>query len=373
MLKPFAIQDEDNAADSLPLTPEEALALFRGALGNDHTAGLLLAVSGGPDSIAMLGLAAAARAYLPPLAVATVDHGLRPEAAEEARLVAGLCKELQIPHCTLSWVDRPAAPVSQEAARKGRYALLMGHARAIEASHLVTAHTLDDQAETVLMRMASGTGLGGLGAMRPNVKRGVIGHIRPFLEIPKSRIIATCDAHHWHFTDDPSNDDERFKRVRLRALMPILAHEGLTPERLGTLAARARRTEDAIEHVAKRGLDESLIRKAPDGGAVRLRAESFYSEPFEIAMRMLRQAMLAIATVEQGEAQIPLGKLELLMRNLRMAIRDQRPFRSTLAWTVIAHANGYIEVRTAPIRRSQRGANSQESPASLASGPVVSK
>ena len=176
-----------------------------------------------------------------------------------------------IPHCTLLWVDRPSAPVSQEAARKGRYALLMGHARAIEASHLVTAHTLDDQAETVLMRMASGTGPGGLGAMRPNVKRGAIGHIRPFLEIPKSRIIATCDAHHWHFAHDPSNDDDRFKRVRLRALMPILAHEGLTPERLGTLAARARRTEDAIEHVARRTLDEAYPpgprwrRRAPQG------------------------------------------------------------------------------------------------------------
>jgi tRNA(Ile)-lysidine synthase len=373
VLKPFAIEDEDNPSDRLPLTPEEALALFRGALGSDQTTGLLLAVSGGPDSIAMLGLAAAAQAYLPPLAVATVDHGLRPEAATEAALVASLCKELSIPHCTLNWVDRPAAPVSQEAARKGRYALLMGHARAIEASHLVTAHTLDDQAETVLMRMASGTGLGGLGAMRPNVKRGAIGHIRPFLEVPKSRILSTCDLHGWHFADDPSNDDDRFKRVRLRALLPILAGEGLTPERLGTLAARARRTEDAIEHVARRTLDESLLRKAPDGGAVRLKAESFYSEPFEIAMRMLRRAMLTIGTAEQGEAQIPLGKLEALMRNLRMAIRDQRPFRATLAWAVIAHANGFIEVRTAPARRGQRDGNAAESSGSLASGPVVSK
>jgi tRNA(Ile)-lysidine synthase len=373
MLNPIAIADDDHSGDQLPLTPEEALALFRGALGNDPTAGLLLAVSGGPDSIAMLGLAAAARAYLPPLAVATVDHGLRPEAAEEANLVAKLCKELQIPHCILKWTDRPEGAVSQEAARKGRYALLMGHARAIEASHLVTAHTLDDQAETVLMRMASGTGLGGLGAMRPNVRRGALGHIRPFLEVPKSRIIATCDAHEWHFAADPSNDDERFKRVRLRSLMPILAGEGLTPERLGTLAARARRTEDAIEHVAKRTLDESLLRKAPDGGAVRLKAESFYSEPFEIAMRMLRRAMLAIATPEQSDAQIPLGKLESLMRNLRMAIRDQRPFRSTLAWAVIAHANGFIEVRTAPVRRSQRDRNAGNDTRSLASRSVVSK
>ncbi len=373
MLKSPLDEDDDRPSDSLPLTPEEALALFRGALGNDAANGLLLAVSGGPDSIAMLGLAAAVRAYLPPLAVATVDHGLRPEAAEEARMVAGLCKELEIPHCTLVWRDRPATPVSQEAARKGRYALLLGHARAIEASHLVTAHTLDDQAETVLMRMASGTGLGGLGAMRPNVQRGHVGHLRPFLEVPKSRIIATCDLHDWHFARDVSNDDGRFKRVRLRQLMPILAQEGLTPERLGTLAARARRTEDAIEHVAKRTLDDCLIRHAPDGGAVRLKAEPFYSEPFEIAMRMLRRAMFAIAGSEHKEAQIPLGKLEILMRNLRMAIRDQRPFRSTLAWAVIAHANNMIEVRTAPPRRESRQRNAAQARGALASGPAVSK
>lgn len=354
MLKNLIEEDEgSHPADSLPLTPEEALALFRGALGNDETMGLLLCVSGGPDSIAMLGLAAAGRAYLPPLAVATVDHRLRPESRSEAEMVAGLCRELQIPHCILPWLDQPTTPVSQEAARKGRYALLLGHARAIEASHIVTAHTLDDQAETVLMRMSSGSGLGGLGAMRPNVRRGAIGHLRPFLDIPKSRIIATCDQHHWHFAADSSNDDARFKRVRLRALMPILAGEGLTPERLGTLAARARRTEDAIEHVAKRVLDESLLRQAPDGAAVRLRAEKFLSEPFEIAMRMVRRAMLVIASPEQTEMPIPLAKLEMMVRNLRMAIRDQRPFRRSLAWAVIAHGNGYLEVRAAPPRRSR--------------------
>jgi tRNA(Ile)-lysidine synthase len=373
MLRTLLDEEIEHPSDSLPLTPEEALALFRGAMGKDEASGLLLAVSGGPDSIAMLGLAAAMRAYLPPLAVATVDHGLRPEAAEEARMVACLCRELEIPHCTLPWVDRPAGPASQEAARKGRYALLLGHARAIEASHLVTAHTLDDQAETVLLRMAGGTGLGGLGAMRPNMQRGHVVHLRPFLEVPKSRVLATCDAHDWHFARDASNGDARYKRVRLRALMPILAQEGLTPERLGTLAARARRTEDAIEHVVKRTLDETLIHHAPDGGAVRLKAEAFLTEPFEIAMRMLRRAMFVIAGPAELEAQIPLGKLEILMRNLRMAIRDQRPFRSTLAWAVIAHANGLIEVRSAPPRRESRQGRHSQARNALASGPVVSK
>jgi tRNA(Ile)-lysidine synthase len=347
-------EEDGSPIDDLPLTPEEALALFRGALGNDDCSGMLLCVSGGPDSMAMLGLAAAARAYLPPLAIATVDHGLRAESKDEAAFVADFCKELAIPHCTLVWTDGPTGTVNQETARKGRYALLVGHARAIEASHIVTAHTLDDQAETVLMRMASGTGLAGLGAMRPNVERGAMRHIRPFLEVPKSRLVATCTQNHWLYATDPSNANARFTRTRFRTLMPILAGEGLTPERLGTLAARARRTEDALDHVARRTVEGAIIRRAPDGGAIRLKADPFYTEPFDLALRMLRRSMLAIGGEHDKELQISLAKLERLLKNLRMAIRDQRPLRQSLAWAVIAHGGGFIEVRTAPPRRATR-------------------
>ncbi len=348
-------EDDDSALiDTLPLTPEEALALFRGALGNDDCSGMLLCVSGGPDSMASLGLAVAARAFLPPIAVATVDHGLRPESKDEAAFVSAFCKELKVPHCTLVWTEGPGPDVSQDTARKGRYALLVGHARTIDASHIVTAHTLDDQAETVLMRMAAGSGIGGLGAMRPNVVRGAVRHIRPFLEVPKSRLVATCSEHNWHFADDPSNFNNRFTRTRMRALIPMLASEGLTPERLGTLAARARRTEDALDQVARRTVEGAIVRRAADGGAIRLKADPFYTEPFDLALRMLRRSMLAIGAEKDREVQISLAKLERLLKNLRMAIRDQRPFRQSLAWSVIAHGGGFIEVRVAPPRRALR-------------------
>ena len=192
----------------------------------------------------------------------------------------------------------------------------------------------------------------GLGAMRPNVQRGAVRHIRPFLEIPKRRLIATCSQNDWHYAKDPSNEDKRFTRTRIRALLPILAGEGLTAERLGTLAARARRTEDALDHVAKRTVENSVIRRAADGGAIRLKAEPFYTEPFDLALRMLKRSMLAIGAEGHSEGQISLAKLERLLKHLRMAIRDQRPFRQTLAWSVIAHGGGFIEVRTAPPRRS---------------------
>jgi tRNA(Ile)-lysidine synthase len=367
---PALVEDEEQVAARMPLTPEEALALFRGTLGNDQSRGLLLAVSGGPDSIALMGLAGAIRAFLPPIAVATVDHGLRPEATHEAEAVAEFSREIGFSHCTLKWLDKPRASATQEAARNGRYALLASHARAIDATHLVTAHTLDDQAETVLMRMAGGTGTGGLGAMRPNVQRGALTHIRPLLEIPKSRILATCEKHGWLYVDDPSNADHRFKRSRLRALMPLLAHEGLTAERLGTLAARARRTEDAIEHVARRNIDDYLVHIAKDGGAVRLKSEPFLSEPFEIALRMLRRTMQMIRDDDQPEQPVSLAKLEQLLRNLRMAIRDSRPFRATLAWAVVAHGVGHIEVRKAPPRRKH---DEQATGRGLASGTLAPK
>jgi len=346
------LEDGDIEIDDLPLTPEEALALFRSALGKDECSGMLLCISGGPDSMALLGLAASAKAYLPVFAVATVDHGLRKDSRGEAEFVRDFCKEIGVAHCILTWTEDVPEHVSQEAARKGRYALLLGHARAIEASHIVTAHTLDDQAETVLMRLAHGSGVGGLGAMRPNVQRGAVRHIRPFLEIPKRRLIATCSQNDWHYAKDPSNEDKRFTRTRIRALLPILAGEGLTAERLGTLAARARRTEDALDHVAKRTVENSVIRRAADGGAIRLKAEPFYTEPFDLALRMLKRSMLAIGAEGHSEVQISLAKLERLLKHLRMAIRDQRPFRQTLAWSVIAHGGGFIEVRTAPPRRS---------------------
>lgn len=356
---------EESAAEATagqsPLTAEEGLALFRAALGKDECRGLLLAVSGGPDSMALLGLAGAARAFLPPLAVATIDHNLRPGSHAEAEAVGRFARELGIPHQIIRWTDRPkkAGPVSQEEAREGRYALLLSHARAIEASHLATAHTLDDQAETVMIRLSAGSGTAGLGGMRPNVRRGALVLVRPFLDVPKARLVATCDRHGWNFSDDPSNADPRFKRVRMRALMPLLAGEGLTPARLSMLAERARRTEEAIDHVARRNVDVAELHAAEDGGALRLRAELFASEPFEIALRMLRQAVLRIGGEAADPQKLPLVKLEQLLRELRSAIREARPFRRTLAWAVIAHGAGTLEIRQAPPRRREQGTRSR--------------
>src|SRR5665213_1336541 len=155
---------------------------------------IVLAVSGGPDSIALMWLASRWRNALargPRLVAVTVDHGLRSEAAREAREVKRLARTLELPHRTLRWTGTKPKTGLPAAARAARYRLLAQAARAHGATHILTAHTRDDQAETLLMRLLRGSGVVGLAAMaRESDREGVL-LARPFLNVSKSRLIAT--------------------------------------------------------------------------------------------------------------------------------------------------------------------------------------
>jgi tRNA(Ile)-lysidine synthase len=207
--------------------------------------GVLLAVSGGPDSTALMHAAAALReASGASVAVATVDHGLRPGSDAEAADVGRAARTLGLPHTRLPWAGPKPGTGLQEAARDVRYALLSAHAAAIGAGLVLTGHTRDDQAETVLMRLAAGSGLAGLAGMRAERALApglVLG--RPFLHLPKAILVAWCEARGLAYLRDPSNADPRFARGRLRDAWPVLEREGLTPARLARLAERAARDE----------------------------------------------------------------------------------------------------------------------------------
>ncbi len=224
------------------LDRSEILSIFSAFSTQNH---LLLAVSGGPDSIAMMQLACAVGDLK--LSSVTVNHGLRAEALSEAKHVSALAVQLNIPHAILEWQGEKPKTRVQELARVARYELLFVHARAIGATHVLTAHTLDDQAETILFRMARGSGITGLIGMRDHVQRGSIIHSRPFLGIPKERLVATCIAHKLAYIEDVSNLDRKFARVRIRKVMPLLAEEGLTAHRFLELSKRAKRADDALE------------------------------------------------------------------------------------------------------------------------------
>lgn len=334
--------------DDAPISATEANTLF--ADWRDLPA-LVLAVSGGPDSVALMWLVARWRksfARGPRLIAVTVDHGLRVDAAREASEVKRLARVLDIEHRTLRWRgDKPRRGVPA-AAREARYRLLVQAARAARATHVATAHTRDDQAETLLMRLLRGSGIAGLSAMARESERDGIRLARPLLGIPKSRLIATLNKAKVAFADDPSNRDTAFTRPRLRALLPLLAAEGGDARGLARLASRLARANAAVELLAD-GAERYLA--ITDGKSLPgFDARAFASLPEEIRLRLLRRSLDRVG--HEGPAE--LGKVEALLATLDRAIAAQGGLKTTLAGAVVSLARGRILIAPAPPRRQGR-------------------
>jgi len=208
---------------------------------------VLLAVSGGSDSVAMLHYFATLEGR-PQLYSATVDHGLRPESASEAKSVARLCSEFGLPHDTLTWTPCPDA--SSRDARLARYELLTEHALEIGATAIALAHTLDDQAETLVMRarrMTSESGTRGLAGIPERATHALapgrsVFLLRPFLNVRRNELRDYLAGNDLSWINDPGNEDPKSERVRVRT--ELNAGEGLpdAPDiaRLAGLSARTR-------------------------------------------------------------------------------------------------------------------------------------
>lgn len=329
---------------------------------------ILIAVSGGPDSSALLYLAArwrAGRAAGPALIAATVDHGLRAEAAAEAEAVGAFASGLGVPHRILVWPGAKPARGIQEAAREARYGLLADAARQAGATAIALAHTRDDQAETVLFRLARGSGLSGLSGMRGDAARHGLALLRPFLDLPKARLVATLEAAGVVFVRDPSNVDLRFARPRLRAMAPALAREGLDARRLAVLARRIARADQALE-AATDAAEIAVRRSFEEGrlGTFIFDARAFASLPDEIALRLLGRAIHRVGT----EGPVELAKLEALFEALKAAAGTRpAPFRRTLAGALVSLRGEALHVSAAPPRRE----TGLLAPNSAVDGPVV--
>ena len=331
---------------------------------------LVLAVSGGPDSTALLHLMARWRAKLRPsprLVAVTVDHGLRPEAKREAAAVKQLSEKLAVEHMLMRWTGEKPSTGIQEAARVARYRLLRTAARRARARCVVTAHTLDDQAETVLFRMARGSGLAGICGMARRVpidgpaggieRSGDVMLVRPLLDLPKARLIVTLREALIPYAEDPSNADPRFMRARLRRLMPALAEEGLTPRCLARLARRMRRSEAAHEAV----VDWAAGRLGLGAGTEKLvlNRGDWRAFPDEIALRLLGRAIGATG----NEGPVEFGKLEALNDALNAALASGvGRFRRTLAGAMVSLQKDCIIISRAPERRGKalRGARTRQ-------------
>lgn len=293
---------------------------------------LLLAVSGGADSLALLVLVAEwcrrgrARAVdgvgrispqpavVPLVRVATVDHGLRAASAAEARVVAAHAARLGLEHATLVVPERLGPSRLAAEARAARYGLLAAHARAIGAGAVVTAHHLDDQAETVMMRLVRGSGVDGLAGMRSEqpmhwgrpvpspVGSGALEAasdivlVRPLIGVERRRLVASLTARgidDW--VDDPSNTDQRFERARVRKALEVLEGLGLAAPSISRLAERAGRASATLERLADDWIacQADVVAGYARTGIVRLARAALSQAGDETALRVLGRGLAA--------------------------------------------------------------------------------
>jgi tRNA(Ile)-lysidine synthase len=266
-----------------------------------------IAVSGGPDSLALLLLAASARPGK--VEAATVDHGLRGDSAREAELVNQICLGLNISHQTLraEWEELPSTAL-QERARAERYRLLGRWIDERRLDALATGHHLDDQAETLLMRLSRGSGVRGLAAMRPlgAIPGSTRRLIRPVLGWRRSELGSVCEAAGLTGVQDPSNDDERFERVRVRNALAAL--DWLDVTALGRSAANLADADRALEWAVEQHWEaavsarENELRYAPQ------------SAPPEIRRRIVSKLIARLAS--EGVADLRARELDRVMEAL---------------------------------------------------------
>jgi tRNA(Ile)-lysidine synthase len=335
--------------DDAPISSAEAASLFAEFA---KLPAIVLAVSGGPDSTALMWLMSrwlSRRKTAPRLTAVTVDHGLRRESRAEAAAVRKLAEALGIEHATLRWSgDKPSSGLPA-AAREARYALLAEAARKAGTNCVLTAHTSDDQVETFMMRLSRGSGLAGLASMSRYAFRDDLVIVRPFLNVPKARLIATLARAKITFADDPTNRDTTFTRPRWRQLLPQLAEEGIDQRNIERLVLRLARANAALDAVVARA-ERALVQR--DDKRQSLDVTAFLSFPAEIRVRLLHRAIDRAG--HEGPAE--LGKVESLLDQLvdALSVRPARAFRRTLAGALVGMGRGTIVIEPAPPRRTGR-------------------
>jgi len=267
-----------------PITATEFARLMRDLDASNNCA---IAYSGGPDSLALLFLAARwMKGRKGKLVAFTVDHGLRAASAAEAKRAGKMARQLGVTHRILTWKGEKPASGMQAAAREARYALMMEAMKREKLDCLLVAHHLEDQAETFLMRLARGSGVDGLSAMgRSRPLGNGVRLLRPLLDIRQARLKGTLAKAGLTGIEDPSNRDERFDRVRMRNQLPVLEILGLDAAGLARTAAHFARARVALE-VQTDALLKSSVEFAPEAYAS-ADPRGLMDAPEEITLRAL--------------------------------------------------------------------------------------
>ncbi|WP_170426715.1 tRNA lysidine(34) synthetase TilS [Ruegeria arenilitoris] len=264
---------------------ERLRAEIRARLPKTLPARLGVAVSGGGDSVALLLLMSKiAQSEQVALFAATVDHGLRPEAAVEAQYVSALAGRLGIPHETLVWTGWDGDGNLQDQARQARYRLLSDWARGHAISAVALGHTADDQAETFLMRLGRAAGVTGLSGIRGKRLRDGLTLLRPMLGVTRRDLRTYLTEQGVEWIDDPSNQDIRFDRIKARQVLSDLKDLGITAHSLTRVAENLTQAREALEVFAQ---ESARSMAEVDAGDICLDRAAFQTLPQEIKRRLV--------------------------------------------------------------------------------------
>ena len=290
-----------------------------------------IAVSGGGDSMALLHLLARCAAQTGHLIEAvTVDHGLRPEAADEAAMVGALCARRDIPHTTLKWTGWSSQGNLSAAARDARYALMADWAKTRGIEGIVLGHTGDDVAETFLMRLGRKAGVDGLATMDVNFERNGIRWARPLWQQSRSELRDYLRRHDVHWAEDPTNDDPSYSRTRARKALHTLAPLGIEAETLQAVSFNMAQARTALEHYTRQEAD---LREVQQGGDIVLPLAP--PLPMDIERRLLGKAIQWIGGIGYPPRADAIPHVE-------MRLPDARPH--TVAGCVLSADNGAIRI-----------------------------
>lgn len=313
-------------APDRPTGPRLSAAAFARAMAGlgpfEPDPHIAVAVSGGADSMALALLASRwAQERGGRVTALTVDHRLRPGSAGEARLVGRRLDSRGIDHRILTWREGAAAGRAnrQARAREARYGLMEAWCRRSGVLHLLTAHHLDDQAETFLLRLARGSGARGLAAMAAVRERANLRILRPLLRHRRAPLEAYLLAEGEEWIDDPSNADPVFARARLRVLMPALAARGLSADRIAGTATRLGAQRRGLEAMAARLL--AMAAFPHPAGFIVLDRESFLGAPDEVRRPALARALGAVGGAPYAPRYERLARLDAAIARARFAPR----------------------------------------------------
>ncbi|QCO55181.1 tRNA lysidine(34) synthetase TilS [Pseudorhodobacter turbinis] len=253
-----------------------------------------VAVSGGSDSMASLHLAWQAFGAVQAV---TVDHALRAGSAEEAHEVSRFCEDLGVGHQTLVWQHGTVTGNLMEAARQARYGLMADWAESAGITHIFLGHTADDQAETFLMGLARGAGIDGLSGMRAEWQHGAVRFVRPFLAVPRATLRSYLTTKGIAWVDDPSNENERFTRVKTRKLLPQLQPLGITVERLAGVISNLAATQSVVRQAVA---DAAVVVCHEVAGSLEFDLTAWSECSPEIQRRLLLAGILWVSGAEHA-------------------------------------------------------------------------